>query len=117
MSYIESIKKMSNMDANLLILPSKIRVGVYSGKVFDYLSARRSVLALVNPNDVAAKLLDEVNSGYIADFNSLSETKMAINKLYEDWENNNLKQPCEASIAKQHRKYQVQVLSKWISRL
>lgn len=116
MSYAESIKTMSKMDANLLILPSKTRLGVFSGKVFDYLSVRRPILALVNPNDVAAKLITDTNSGYIADFNSLEETKKMVMKLYEDWQSCQLKQPSVEDIARQHRKYQVQKLNEWIAK-
>lgn len=115
MSYMESIKAMADMDVNLLIIPSKTRIGVFSGKLFDYLSVGRSILALVKPNDVAAKLVEESNSGYIADFSSLEETKTAIIQLYYDWQYNQLKRPSESNIAKQHRKYQVQKLTKWIS--
>lgn len=114
MTYSESIKTMSNMDVNLLILPSKTRLGVFSGKVFDYLSVRRPILALVNPNDVAAKLITDTNSGYIADFNSLTETKKKVLELYRDWQNFQLKEPSADDANKQHRKYQVQKLNEWI---
>lgn len=115
MSYLDSIKKMSDMDANLLILPSKTRVGVFSGKIFDYFSVGRSILALVNSNDIAAKLIREQNSGYVADFESLEEIKTTIIQLYEDWQVRQLKQPTSDNIARHHRKYQVKKLSEWIS--
>lgn len=114
MPYLHSIREMAKMDVNLLIIPSKTRVGVYSGKIFDYLSSNRPILALVNPNDVAAKLIQETNAGYIADFDILEEVKIAITQLYKDWESNKLKQPNIAVISQQHRKYQVQKLIEWI---
>lgn len=115
MCYHGAIEKMSYMDANLLILPSKLRLGVFSGKVFDYLSAGRSILALVNPADVAAKLIEETNSGYVADFDDLESVKEALKQLYNDWETNKLKQPNLNDIAKQHRQFQVEKLANWIS--
>lgn len=116
MTYYDSIKKMSEMDANLLILPSKKRVGVFSGKIFDYLSAGRSILALVNPHDIAAKLIYETKSGYVADFDNIEEIKCAISSLYQDWKGNRVKQPGSEEISRQHRKYQVKKLSEWMSR-
>lgn len=115
MCYHGAIEKMSHMDANLLILPSKLRLGVFSGKIFDYLSAGRSILALVNPSDVAAKLIEETNSGYIADFDDLESVKEALQQLYNDWDANKLKQPIVNDIAKQHRQYQVAKLDTWIN--
>lgn len=115
MCYHGAIEKMSHMDANLLILPSKLRLGVFSGKVFDYLSSGRSILALVNPADVAAKLIEETNSGYIADFDDLESVKEALKQVYNDWEANKLKQPNLNDIAKQHRQYQVEKLANWIN--
>lgn len=115
MCYHGAIEKMSYMDANLLISPSKLRLGVFSGKIFDYLSAGRSILALVNPADVAAKLIEETNSGYIADFDDLESVKEALKQLYNDWEANKLKQPNLNDIAKLHRQYQVEKLDTWIN--
>lgn len=113
--YIESIKKMSEMDVNLLILPSKIRVGVYSGKIFDYLSSGRPILALVNPDDVAAKLIYETDSGYVTDFEDVEQVKESILKLYNDWQHDTLKQPSADQIFMQHRKFQVEKLNNWIN--
>lgn len=115
MSYEKSIIKMSKMDVNLLVLPFTGLLGVFSGKIFDYLSAGRSILALVNPADVAAKLIEETNSGYIADFDDLESVKEALKQLYNDWDANKLKQPIVNDIAKQHRQYQVAKLDTWIN--
>lgn len=116
MSYKESISKMSSMDVNLLILP-KNRKGLFSGKVFDYLSSGRPIFAIVNPYDVAADLICENNAGYIADFGNLENIKFMISKLYNDWNNETLIKPNMLEIAKQHRKYQVQKLNRWITKL
>lgn len=116
MSYNECIQKMSSMDVNLLILP-KNRQGVFSGKIFDYLSVKRTILAIINPNDVAAHLINECNAGYIADFNNLENIKLVIRRLYEDWENGKLVKHDVEKIGLQHRKYQVQKLNEWVNKL
>lgn len=116
MSYEESIRKMSDMDVNLLVLPFTGVLGVYSGKIFDYLSSGRPILALVNPDDVAAKLIYETDSGYIADFEDVEKIKEAILKLYSDWQHDTLKQPSADQISMQHRKFQVEKLNNWINR-
>lgn len=114
MSYEDSIKTMGTMDVNLLILPSKKRRGVYSGKIFDYISSQRPVLALVNHSDVAAQLLNQFGCGYIASPDNFDEIKDVLLLLYEDWSNQRLRLPREKDMHHLHRKHQIEKLINWI---
>lgn len=108
--YEESIKSMGTMDCNILILPSDTRVGVYSGKLFDYISVQKSILGLINKNDVAATLINDLQCGYVADPNNKEDVKMALLSLYKDWKQQNLKVASIKNIQKLHRKHQIHKL-------
>jgi len=58
--------------------------GVYSGKLFEYLAARRPILALGGSEDVVSRLLEETNAGVqSSDVQSLKE---AIRSWYKEYE-------------------------------
>lgn len=110
MSQADSIKKMFEMDCNLLILPTSNRIGVYSGKLFDYISVFRSIIALVDPKDVAAKLIEELDCGYVAPMESIEKIQLVLDQAFKDWQNNSLKVPYKEQVNIFHRKKQVQKL-------
>lgn len=113
--YEDSIKMMGEMDINLLILPYKMNgEGVYSGKLFDYISAGRPILGLINENDVAAKLIREYNCDYIADPSSVDAIYMQLDKIYNDWKEKLLKKPNSKMVEKLHRKEQVNILKNFL---
>lgn len=115
MSYEDSIKMMSNMDCNLLILPfSGKREGVYSGKLFDYISTTRPTLALISKVDVAAKLLNECNSGYIADPNNINEINDQLINIYNNWKNGKLSGASLDKIEELRRDKQVEKLASYL---
>lgn len=109
--YEESIKMMGSMDCNLLILPYKANSeGVYSGKLFDYISSGRPVFGLINEHDVAAQLIKEFNCDYIADPSSVDEIYNMLVKIHSDWSEKNLKVANKSKIQELHRKGQVNLL-------
>ena len=115
MDYNKSIEYMSKMDCNLLILPySGERKGVYSGKVFDYISSQRPILGLLDTSDVAAQLINQFNIGYLAESNNAQQIKTRILELYNDWQNNNIKTVDFESIKSLHRCEQVNILKKFL---
>ena len=81
----EAVKHMAAADANLLVLPKVNRPGVFSGKLFDYLSVRKPVIAVVDPSDVAADLIRELHAGFVADFDDTEGISMAIAGAYRLW--------------------------------
>ena len=115
--YEESIVKMSTMDANLLILPKGERKGVYSGKIFDYISAKRPILAFVDKNDVAAELILETDSGYVIDFDNKIEGRIEILNWIKDVQNHVSKCASNEQIESLHRKNQVKKLEETILQL
>lgn len=60
--------------------------GVYTGKIFDYLAAKRPILALGGPEGVVSDLLQETNAGLHV--RTEAELKRAILAWYEEFQQN-----------------------------
>ncbi len=58
---------------------------ILTGKVFEYLAARRPILALGNPDGDLAVLLKETSSGKVINHHDKKEIKNEVIRLYEDW--------------------------------
>ena len=116
-SQLKSIEFMANADANLLILPKDQRKGVYSGKLFDYLSVKKPIIAIVDPADVAAQLITELNAGFIADFSQTDEISNAILSAYALWKNKSSLEQNDHEIELLHRKHQVKKLELLIRKI
>jgi glycosyltransferase involved in cell wall biosynthesis len=60
--------------------------GIYTGKLFEYLGARRPILMLGPKQGVAAELIREANAGTVVDSRNPQEIKEAILKYYREFE-------------------------------
>lgn len=107
LNYIDAIKKMAEMDINVQIDPRSERKGVFTGKIFDYISVQRPVLALVDSEDVAAQLVREFNCGYVAECTDIQENKQMILEAFNDWKNDRIKFASDSQTLSLHRKNQV----------
>jgi hypothetical protein len=116
-SYLDAIENMSQTSCNVLINPGGLRKGVYTGKLFDYISVQKPVLAFVDKTDVAAKLIEEFDCGYVAEFDQLEENKKIILNAFEDWKQNKIKFASDEQVASLHRKEQVKKLAELIHKL
>lgn len=58
-------------------------VGVYTGKVFEYLAAQRPILAIGGPKGVVAELLEETGAG--VHVSSYEELKRVLAQLYDEY--------------------------------
>ena len=114
LSYEKAIERMSTMDVNLLLLPNQDRKGVYSGKLFDYISVRKPILACIDPSDVASELIHTLDCGYIVDFNSVNQIKNAILEAYHDWGKGFIMKATEEEVNNLHRKVEVSKLYRFI---
>lgn len=111
----ESINIMDNSDVNLLVHPTEKRKGIFTGKLFDYASVKKPILAIIDPNDVAADLIKELNIGFIADFDDIEAIKQNIIKLVDLWKNKQTLDINTIAVEKLHRKYQVKKLEQLIN--
>ena len=114
--YEKSIVMMGSMDCNLLILPYKgSGEGVYSGKLFDYLSSCRPILGLINEQDVAAELIKEFQCDYIVDPNDVGKIYNMLGEIHKDWKEKKLKVTEKDKIQNLHRKEQVNLLLSFLN--
>lgn len=113
----KALEYISKADASLLILNEINRVGVYSGKIFDYISVQKPIISVLNPNDVAADLIREQNAGYIADFNQPEEIARSIEFAWKIWNDKSYLPVDEAKVKTLHRKYQVKLLEELILKI
>jgi glycosyltransferase involved in cell wall biosynthesis len=108
----ESIDFMRKSDALLLIHPTSELKGVYTGKLFEYIGVVRPILALVDPDDVAADLIKKGNFGFVADNNDIEGIKKCILKCYDLWKNGEKFNPDIELVKTCHRRFQVEILEK-----
>lgn len=116
-NYHEAIQKMASFDANIQIHPKSKQKGIYTGKLFDYISVQKPVIGLVDEDDVAAQLIREFDCGYIADFSDLAANKKILLQAFIDWKQNKIKFASDEQVKTLHRQKQVEKLNLLILKL
>lgn len=89
-SHTKAVEKMQTADVLVLILGPEKRPGVYSGKLFEYLAARKPILALAPTGSAAAELIKELKVGAVVDPLDKTAIKNEIINFYEKWQKNEL---------------------------
>jgi glycosyltransferase involved in cell wall biosynthesis len=81
----EAVAAQRSADALLLLIPHNNGRGdtVVSGKVFEYLAARRPVLAAVPPNGAAADLVRSAGAGEVVDSDDSAAQSRALEALVD----------------------------------
>lgn len=81
-SHSESISKIQKADILLLIIPnSKTEKSILTGKLFEYLAAKKPILCIGPKDGDAAKIIEETNSGETFDREDLDEISKWILKI------------------------------------
>jgi glycosyltransferase involved in cell wall biosynthesis len=85
--YRDAVAAQRAADALLLLIPHAGGRGdtVLSGKVFEYVAARRPILAAVPPNGIAAALINRLKAGDVVDSDDVSELTAALERLIDTW--------------------------------
>jgi hypothetical protein len=89
---------------------------IITGKVFEYLQAKRPILAIAPPDGDLADIIHSTNSGVVIDFTNEQSLKKAILELYNSYLSGNLKVD-STSIDQYHRKSLTKKLSTIIKEL
>ncbi len=110
----QAIEIMKKSDALLLIHPTNGRKGVYTGKLFEYLASLKPIIALIDEEDVASKLIQEANAGYISDNTNIGKIEMILEEAHKEWKEKQKREFNIDIIKKHHRKEQVKRLEKVI---
>ena len=80
-----SLALMRGADVNVLLQTITSGVDVIGGKTFDYLAARRPILAVVDPTGGDAWLLGQSTGNVVVPWNSEQDIAHAIVGLHEQW--------------------------------
>lgn len=105
--------------AQVLLLPVNnvpSAKAIITGKVFEYLQAKRPILAIAPPDGDLADIIHTTNSGVVVDFNNEQSLKKAIVELYNSYILGNLKVD-STDIDQYHRKSLTKKLSTIIKEL
>jgi len=84
--------------------------GIITGKIFEYLQAKRPILAIGPINGDLAAILHETNSGTIVNFDAVENLKNELLQLYDLYKLNELKSNSN-TIEKYHRRNLTQKLA------
>jgi len=87
--------------------------GIITGKIFEYLQAKRPILAIGPEDGDLAEIINDTNSGVIVGFNDVESIKDEVLKLYASFKKGNLKIDSK-NINQYHRKNLTQGLSEII---
>lgn len=87
----QSIQYLLDSHVLLLIIDdAPANKGILTGKLFEYLGARKPILALAPEGD-AAELIRETNAGLVVHPSNVPQIKMVLRELYSRWKNGSLK--------------------------
>ena len=113
----QALQAMQDSDALLLIHPNQNQKGVFSGKIFEYLGCLKPIIATVDKNDVAAKLIEDCRAGFVAEFDDINATADCFQKAYDLWLNHKSLDFNLDLIKQHHRKVQVKRLNEELKNL
>ena len=88
----EEVRKYQASSQVLLLSINQVlsAKGIITGKIFEYLQAKRPILGIGPEDGDAAAILKKTNAGNILGFNNKVELKAAVLKLYKDFKEEKL---------------------------
>ena len=103
-SHQKAIEYQNKSQVLLLLIPNvKNNKGILTGKLFEYLKAKRPILAIGPEKGDLATILQETNSGVIVNFDAEEKLKLEIVALYQKYKEDKLTVNFN-NIEKYHRK-------------
>ncbi len=117
LKYEDGIKAMAKMDLNVVMHPASKQKGIFTGKLFDYISVQKPVLALVDTTDVAAELVSSFNCGYNAEFDDVEMIKNMVLEAFSDWQSDNIRFASNENKDSLHRSFQVAKMKELLNKL
>ena len=83
----ESIKHINQSDALLLVIDNvPNNKGILTGKLFEYIGAKRPIFAIGNLQGEANHIIQTCACGEMVDYNDTERAKQVLRKLYVAWE-------------------------------
>lgn len=113
----KAIQYQQQSQVLLLLIPNvKNSEGIITGKIFEYLTAKRPIVALGPEHGDLAKILKETNSGSVVSFTDEKQLKRTIVQLYNAYKTGSLVVNSK-NIEQYHRKILTKKLSEIILNL
>jgi glycosyltransferase involved in cell wall biosynthesis len=116
-SHREAIEYQKKSQILLLLIPNVEKSeGILTGKLFEYLTAKRPILAIGPEKGDLSEILKQTNAGVVVDFNNEEKLVSEINTLYQQYKTGEIKVDL-ISIEQYHRKELTKNLSEIIKSL
>ena len=113
----ESIEFQKKAQVLLLLIPNVPKsAGILTGKLFEYITAKRPILALGPENGDLAVILQNTNAGVVIDHQNEAKLSIEILRLYQQFKEGNLTVNSK-NLAQFHRKNLTQQLASIIKNL
>lgn len=85
-AYSEAVHRMVTSALLLFVIPDcPNNEGILTGKLFDYMRARKPILGIGPPEGDAAAILRETGSGVILDYGDVASIKEHVRQVYHAW--------------------------------
>ncbi|MCK5145111.1 glycosyltransferase family 4 protein [bacterium] len=105
-THAESIAYLLNSSASLLIIDdTPANRGILTGKLYEYLGARRPILALA-PEGEAVQLIHSLNAGKVAPPDNVEAVEAVLKAMIVQWKAGTLKGPDPADVSVFNRENQ-----------
>ncbi|AUC85005.1 glycosyl transferase family 1 [Polaribacter sp. ALD11] len=103
-SHNKAIEYQKKTQVLLLLIPNvENNKGILTGKLFEYLTAKRPILAIGPEEGDLATILEETNAGVVVNFDNGEKLKSEILEIYQKYKKNKLTVNSN-NIQKYHRK-------------
>jgi glycosyltransferase involved in cell wall biosynthesis len=90
-SHRKAIEYQKTSQVLLLLIPNvKNNKGILTGKLFEYLKAKRPILAMGPEDGDLAKILKETNAGVLVNFDAEEKLKLQLLEMYEKFKEKKL---------------------------
>lgn len=118
LAHKDSISYLLNADVLLLIIgASPGSEVVLTGKIFEYLAARKPILALA-PDGAAARLINHANAGLVVNPEDVQAISSALTDLYLRWKRGELVSKSIASVVEKYdRRILTSILAKQLDQI
>ena len=85
-SHSQSISELLNSEVLLLIIPqAKNNKGILTGKLFEYLAAKKTIVAIGPADGDAAKIIEQCGAGKMFDYTDLNGLFNCLNEIFSQF--------------------------------
>lgn len=90
--HAQAVRKQQRAQLLLLVeIDAEETIGIIPGKLFEYMAAKRPILAVGPKNWEVGKLIEETQTGVLFDYESISELKILLLEWFSDYKKGMLK--------------------------